>query len=114
MPTIEPPSRATAPPVTLPTPINVNFLSEFLEGFKSKNFIMNGFTSAFSQIFKGEDVPLVYNNSCSPLSKPDVITKYIEYELDRNRINGPFVVPPLENFKCFQISLIEKKLVNFV
>jgi len=40
---------------------------------------------------------------------PDIIEKYVNEEVSAGRILGPFSFPPLSNFRCSPIGVVEKK-----
>ena len=59
--------------------------------------------------FEGEESPLHSNNSVSVTNNEQVVAEKIRKELDMGRIEGPFLEPPFDNFKCSPLSVREKR-----
>ena len=93
----------------LPSPIIIDKLGEYLEGYDDKNYIINSFKTGFSINFQGEESPLSSNNSVSVSSNTEVVHQKVQSELKLGRFAGPFNKPPYENFKCSPLALREKK-----
>ena len=93
----------------LPSPIIIDRLGEYLEGYDDKDYIINGFKTGFSINFQGEESPLSSNNSASVSSNTEVVHQKVQSELKLGRFAGPFNKPPYENFKCSPLALREKK-----
>jgi len=97
---------------SLPTPVKVNQLAHFLEGYNSnlKNNLIQGFTSGF-KINSSLDKNVVKfpQNHKSATGNPQVVTKKIHREIQKGRIKGPFKEPPFNNFICSPLGLVPKK-----
>ena len=103
---------------SLPTPVKVNQLAPFLEGYDSnlKNNLVQGFTSGF-KINSSLDKNVVKfpKNHKSATGNPEVVTQKINKEIQKGRIKGPLKEPPFNNFICSPLGLVpKKKVVLFV
>ena len=99
----------TPPSKKLPTPVKAKVLSDYLRGYIKADYITSGFTEGFMLNFEGEESPLHSNNSVSVTNNEQVVAEKIRKELDMGRIEGPFLEPPFDNFKCSPLSVREKR-----
>ena len=65
----------------LPTPVQPQTLSNYLQGYKDKQYIINGFTHGFHLQFQGSDSSLFSTNSQSANNNPDVVEQMLSHEL---------------------------------
>ena len=93
----------------LPTPVRVKALSELLRGYHNAERVVSGFTHGFMLDFKGPETPLSSHNASSVLINEQVVADKIKKELEMGRITGPFLEPPLPNFKCSPLAIREKR-----
>ena len=88
--------------------MNPRRLAELLEGYKAKDYIVQGISKGFILHFEGEQMPLTSSNSTSVLQNHHIVKEKIQHELAQGRIAGPFSQPPFPNFKCSPLALREK------
>ena len=63
-------------------------------------YVLCGITEGFDIGFIGPPEETRSGNLKSALEHPEVIDSYLEEEIQAGRIEGPFEVPPFENFRC--------------
>ena len=105
--------HAQSAPTPLPTPLQVNKLRVFLDGYPitSKNYLINGFLNGFSLDFDFVG-PLVASNCVNLLSaiqNPDAVNDKLTKELIKlnlGRIAGPFPTRPLLSLRTSPLGLI--------
>ena len=90
------------------TPVNKANLSELLEGYPDRNYIIDGLTNGFTLHFDGPQSPLASKNSPSIVANIQIARAKIQSELSLGRIAGPFKHPPFQNFKTSPLALREK------
>jgi hypothetical protein len=71
-------------------------------------YLMNGFTEGFKLGCISSPSPGVPKNHKSALEHPDIIKQYIEAELSKQHIAGPFSVKPFTNFVASPLGLVPK------
>ena len=103
------PSQSTQADKILPTPININVLSTFLDGYSEADYILEGFQNGFMLHFDGPELSLNSTNSASAQENPQIVQEKIKLESSLDRISGPFKEPPLKKFKCSPLALREKQ-----
>lgn len=103
--------HAQSAPTPLPTPIQVNKLRVYLDGYPitSKNYLINGFLNGFSLDFVGSRVASTCVNLLSALQNPDAVNDKLAKELHLGRIAGPFPTRPLSSLRISPLGLIPKK-----
>ena len=96
---------------SLPTPIVVDRLAAWLEGYdeEKKKILIDGFSFGFHVGFEGTTNNSIPKNLKSALDMPDLVTEHIKKELEAGRLAGPFTQPPFDNFQCSPLGLVEKK-----
>ena len=93
----------------MPTPVKVEVLSKYLEGYENAQYIIDGFTQGFRINFDGPDLPLTSSNSDSANQNPQAVDQKIKKELELGRLAGPFDSVPFQNYKCSPLALREKQ-----
>ena len=103
--------HAQSQPTPLPTPIRVNKLRAYLEGYpiSSKDYLINGFSTGFSLDYVGPRMASKCINLLSALQKPDAVDDKLAKELKLGRIVGPFLTRPLPSLHISPLGLIPKK-----
>ena len=94
------------------TPLNVKVFRKELINHPNKSFvefILTGIQEGFKIGFEGGNGAYHSNNMKSVALHPEVIRNYVEEEVEAGRVLGPFSVPPLDNFRCSPIGVVEKK-----
>ena len=94
------------------TPLNANIFRTELENHPDQDFvkyIISGISNGFDIGFQGPDSSYIARNMKSIKEHPDIIEKYVNEEVSAGRILGPFSFPPLSNFRCSPIGVVEKK-----
>ena len=79
-----------------------------LQNYPNKQFVLEGFSNDFILGFEGEEVA-TYG---SIIDNMDIAQQKIDQEVQLNRIAGPFVNPPLEDFKVSPLALRPKRNSN--
>lgn len=95
----------------LPTPIRVNKLHAYLEGYpiRSKDYLINGFSNGFLLDYVGPQIASSCINLLSALLKPDAVDDKLDKELKLGRIVGPFLTRPFPLLHISPLGLIPKK-----
>lgn len=93
------------------TPINVDKLREYLQGYSSDklSYLIQGFTNGFHLHFQGERRPQISPNLQSALINPNIVQNKIDKEVELGRVKGPFPTIPLKNLKLSPLGLVPKK-----
>ena len=97
------------PVYTLPTPVRVDQLNKWLDGYPKQAQIVDIFQQGAYLDFKGIECPLTSNNSHTAKQRSDIVTLKIQEELSLHRIAGPFDSPPFTHFKISPLALREKQ-----
>ena len=102
-------------PAKLPTPILVDQLATYLEGYDEakREYLLKGLREGFSIGSRGEVTNKEPRNLKSAYDNPDIVDKKLQLELDAGRMLGPFDSPPLENMVISPIGLHPKKSGDF-
>ena len=90
------------------TPIQTEPLKKMLTGYQDKRYVILGLEEGFDIAYKGEQIGFDANNALSANSQPNKVLTKITTELQKNRIAGPFVSPPLPNFKTSPLAIRDK------
>lgn len=90
------------------TPIKVEKLAIWLDGYEKKDYILDGFTNGFRVGYTGHPASIVYKNHKSATQQPETIKDYIAKEIEAGRIIGPLNSLP-SNFHCAPIGVVPKK-----
>ena len=105
--------RSSVPnPAQLPTPINVNRLTTFLEGYPSskKAPLISGLTWGFRICSTLSSRPSSsYTNHRSALQNQAIVMDKLAQEIKLDRIAGPFLQTPLIDFISSPLGLVPKK-----
>ena len=103
--------HAQSQPSPLPTPIRVNKLRAYLEGYPItlKDYLINGFSTGFSLDYVGPRMASKCINLLSALQKPDAIDDKLAKELKLGKVVGPFLAWPLPSLHISPLGLIPKK-----
>lgn len=90
----------------------MDHLNKLLSGYPEylRAALVQGFTTGFSIGYTGQCPALVVKNLRSALEHIDIVDKKIAAELTANRIAGPFIDPPLDNFVSSPLGVVPKKL----
>ena len=100
----------------LPTPIQINHLNSFLQGYNpdDSKTLVSGFTHGFSLHFSGFINQTEGKNLTSALAHQNVVTQKLSKELVAGRIAGPFHAMPFHPFRVSPLgSCLKSLLVNF-
>ena len=95
-----------------PTPIKLDSLARELQCYPNadfKNELINSFTFGFKIGYSGPEFSYKAYNLKSAETYPHIIAGNILSELKEKRVAGPFVHPPLENFRTSPIGVVPKK-----
>ena len=97
----------------LPTPVIVDKLKPFIQGYKYCDYIIVGFSTGFDICHNGE-VQLKNEQNSKRLSvKDNIVGRKILEEIAKGRIAGPFNEPPFQNLHCSPLFLVPKKSGDF-
>ena len=83
-----------------------------LEGYKDRDYLLQGFTSGFKVGHLGYPTSVVEKNSTSVISNPKAALEKVQLEVELGRIAGPFSSPPLFNFVVSPLALRQKANSN--
>ena len=84
---------------SLPTPVNPEALSQWLEGYTDRAAIVSIFAQGAMLDYQGINSPLTSANSQSATQHPEAVSQKLQEELSKNRIAGPFISIPLAQLK---------------
>ena len=93
------------------TPINVDNLSQELEGYdpEKATAILNGFRFGFPLYYSGSRVATEAKNLKSALVQPDIVRQKIQVEVEAGRVAGPFDNRPIPNLRISPLGTVPKK-----
>ena len=94
---------------SLPTPVNPEALSQWLEGYTDRAAIVSIFAQGAMLDYQGINSPLTSANSQSATQHPEAVSQKLQEELSKNRIAGPFSSIPLPQLKISPLALREKQ-----
>ena len=105
------PPLALSHPVQLPTPVKVNRLHFYLDGYptKLKDYLLNGFQHGFLLDYVGPHKPSSCKNLLSATQNPAAVSDKLSKELGLGRIAGPFLERPFPSLRISPLGLIPKK-----
>ncbi|XP_069109002.1 uncharacterized protein, partial [Argopecten irradians] len=108
------PSNSKICSSSVTTPINVDKLREYLQGYSSDklSYLIQGFTNGFHLHFQGERRPQTSPNLQSALTNPTIVQNRIDKEVELGRVKGPFPTIPLKNLKLSPLGLVPKKTLD--
>ena len=91
----------------LPTPVLVEKLASYLEGYNAKIFLgtCGGFCLWFSFSFSRNTTWPVF---IEPAISPEIVDRKLDKEICEGRIRGPLIEPPFYNLKVFPLRVIPK------
>ncbi|XP_061191718.1 uncharacterized protein LOC133199935 [Saccostrea echinata] len=95
------------------TPIKITPLQTFLETYKEKEFLINGFQFGFQLQYNGPRRPREAKNLKSAYQHPEIVQQKINKELGLKRIGGPFQHPPFPTLQISPLGLVPKKDGDF-
>ena len=98
----------------LPTPVDVNRLESYLEGYEEnlKSYLVDGFKNGFKLCYQGPLLTRISKNHKSAIQNSGMTEQMLKKELEKGRIAGPFQCIPFEHFISSPIGLIPKKETN--
>ena len=99
-------------PDVAPTPVNFVELEKELLHFPDKAFardLINSFKQGFSIGYEGPQFNHISNNLKSYFTNLQAAAENIVGELRAKRVAGPFLSPPLNNFRTSPIGIVPKK-----
>ena len=98
-------------PGALPTPVKVNSLLFFLQGYPIhlNESLQKGFTEGFQLHFQGPVTGHFSGNLVSAINNPEIVDNKLAKEIHAGRIIGPFDQPPLDNLRVSPLGVIPKK-----
>jgi hypothetical protein len=94
------------------TPISVDRLMYWLEGYEDRQFLSSGFTKGFSIQFNGSPFNSFHPNHNSAARQPHLLRNLINKEVKAGRVAGPFSSPPFSPFVVSPLGLVPKKEPN--
>ena len=102
---------ATNRKISLPTPIKVDDLSHWLEGYVNKDYIISGFRHGFHLNIDGQpdEISQNYHNHPSALAISDLVQSKINSEVTKGRTAGPFENPPFSPFTTSPLGAVPKR-----
>ena len=80
-----------------------------MQGYHNKTYIIRGFKQGFDLGINGQPEQSTKRNHPSALAIPHVVQAKLEKEVSKNRIGGPFQVPPFPNFITSPLGAVPKK-----
>jgi len=95
------------------SPVNISLLEKELASHPDREFVeflSEGFHFGFDIGYYGPDRSKVSRNLQSARDNPEVVDAYLQDEIRKGRIMGPFDSPPFENFQCQPIGIVPKKV----
>ncbi len=95
----------------LPTPINVDRLVLFLQGYNVLlvQFLVSGFSEGFPLHYMGTRKSFISKNLVSALNNPLAVDAKISKELAASRLAGPYVSAPFKEFRVSPLGIVPKK-----
>ena len=95
----------------LPTPVNPEKLSIWLEGYNTAKtkYLVDGFRNGFDVGHTGLLSHLHVKNLQSAISKPEIVSQKIFKEIKAGRFLGPFAEPPFSDMQLSPIGLVPKR-----
>ena len=102
-------------PDSVETPINITYLKNELKNHPDKTLIkdlLDSFRFGFRIGYSGPEFANLARNLKSAETNPAPISSNLITELKSNRMAGPFVEPPLPNFRTSPIGVVPKKEPN--
>ena len=93
----------------LPTPIKPTSLEKWLQGYKYKINIINGFRQGFHLYINGQPEHITKHNHPSALTHFDIVQAKIQKEVGHGRTAGPFKSPPFAKFTTSPLGAVPKK-----
>ena len=102
-------------PKTLPTPVKIDRLKAFLEGYNQQlvEYIVKGFKEGFSLCSRAKVNNIEPKNLKSAYLHPEVLDDKIKKEVDLGRLLGPFDSRPFDDMCLSPIGLQQKKSGDF-
>ena len=87
-------------PISLPTPVKVEWLAFLLDGYNPSTvqYLLSGFTQGFPVHFQGDHQSFFATNLLSAVENPLVVDAKLQKELDTHRLAGPFQFPHFPHF----------------
>ena len=84
----------------LPTPVKVERLAYYLEGYNVQTYeeLLSGFLHGFCLHFHGPQISQVSTNLLSAAQHPEIVDSKLAKEVLAGRVLGPFKHPPFDNF----------------
>ena len=73
------------------------------------NYLISGLKSGFDIGYRGPDISVLCRNLKSAYDNPKAVGSYLDKEMSRGRICGPFPDPPYPVFRCNPIGIVPKK-----
>ena len=109
LPNLPTPSPLT--PKTLPTPVKIDRLKAFLEGYNQQlvEYIVKGFKEGFSLCSRAKVNNIEPKNLKSAYLHPEVLDDKIKKEVDLGRLLGPFDSRSFDDMCTSPIGLQQKK-----
>ena len=97
--------------ISLPTPIKINHLGYFLEGYMLQDTatLVSGFTAGFSLHFSGTTNLKEGKNLPSALNNQIAVDQKLSKELAAGRLARPFIAAPFHPFRVSPLVLVPKK-----
>ena len=84
----------------------------FYHDSNRRDLLISSLQNGFNIGYAGPHFTLISNNLKSAYDYPDALSQNILIELQEDRIAGPFLEPPLLNFRTSPIGIIPKKEPN--
>jgi hypothetical protein len=100
--------------VLLPTPINLNQLEPYLNGYFADiiSTLVSGFTNGFVLHFSGVVNTQEGKNLPSALANPTMVDQKLAKELSAPRLAGPFTATPFHPFRVSLLGLVPKETIE--
>ena len=99
----------------LPTPICLEKLDEMLVNYDQakKQFLINGFKEGFYLGYKGQaNCNIKVPNLLSTENHEEAVAVYLDKEINKGRIAGPFMEIPFKHFQLNPIGVVEKSVAG--
>lgn len=111
LPIQKPQINLSAQPSDIVTPVNVNRLDRWLQGYahEYKCFIIGGFAAGFSIPYQGKRQFRMSKNLKSANENLSMLKGKIQIEIDLGRIAGPFNATPFPSLQVSPLGLVPKK-----
>ncbi len=90
------------------TPIRVEELKGYLQGYHKADYLIDGFVNGFDLGYQGNEFAQAPKNASLAEDNLPILRKLVSKEVELNRFQGPFAEPPFPQMHISPLSLHEK------